>query len=102
MPINKTFFYYLILFAIFLFTFAFIPLLFEILQQKVTSNIPYTTLICMIISLIIYLYVTIIRKYYIHMFFFFISLICISIILYLKTIYDTNNYKISMYNNIFS
>ena len=95
--INKTFYYYLILFSIFLISFSFIPLTFEILQQKLTSNIPYTTLICLIIAFLIYLFISINRQYYIHIFFYLIGLICISIILYLKTQYNNNN--ILLYEN---
>jgi uncharacterized protein with PQ loop repeat len=95
--IDKTIYYYLILFAIFLFTFALIPLVFEIIQQKITSNIPYISLICMFLSFIIYLFVTISRKYYVHIFFYLICLICISIIIFLKRKYDKNNYKVSKY-----
>lgn len=95
--IDKTIYYYLLLFAIFLFTFSLIPLVFEIIQQKITLNIPYTTLICMFLSFIIYLFVTISKKYYIHIFFYLICLICVSIILFLKRNYDKNNYKVSKY-----
>jgi len=82
--VDKTIYYYLILFAIFLFAFSFIPLVFQIIQDKITSNIPYITLICMFLSFTIYLFVTISRRYYIHIFFYLISLICVSIIIFLK------------------
>ena len=95
--INKTFYYYLILFSIFLISFSFIPLTFEILQQKLTSNIPYSTLICLIIAFLIFLFISINRQYYIHIFFYLVGLICISIILYLKTLYNNNN--ILLYEN---
>jgi uncharacterized protein with PQ loop repeat len=95
--INKTFYYYLILFSIFLISFSFIPLTFEILQQKLTSNIPYSTLICLIIAFLIFLFISINRQYYIHIFFYSIGLICISLILYLKTQYNNNN--ILLYEN---
>jgi uncharacterized protein with PQ loop repeat len=98
--VDKTIYYYLILFAILLFTFSLIPIVFEIIQQKLTSNIPYISLICMFLSFIIYLFVTISRRYYIHIFFYLICLICISIILFLKSKYDNNNYKISKNMNI--
>jgi uncharacterized protein with PQ loop repeat len=95
--IDKTNIYYLLLFAIFLFAFSFVPLVFEIIQQKLTSNIPYVSLICMFLSIIIYLFVSISRKYYIHIFFYLICLICISIIIFLKRKYDKNDYKVSKY-----
>jgi uncharacterized protein with PQ loop repeat len=71
--VNKTIYYYLILFAIFLLTFSFVPIVFEIINQKITSNIPYVSLIFMIISFLIFLFITIDRKYYIHIFFYMIS-----------------------------
>jgi len=82
--VDKTIYYYLILFAILLLTFSFIPLVFQIIQDRITSNIPYSTLICMFLSFAIYLFITIIRKYYFHIFFYSICLICISILIYIK------------------
>jgi len=95
--VNKTFYYYLILLATFLFTFSFISLVLEVIQQKLTSNLPYVTLICMFISFLIYLFITISRQYYIHIFLYLIGLISISIILFLKRKYDNNNIKINKY-----
>lgn len=105
---DKTVYYYVILFATFLFSFSFIPILFEIIQQRITSNIPYISLICMIISFLIYLFIAIDRKYYIHLFFYLIGLICVSIILFLKKKYDKNNiiitkreiYEEEFYNHV--
>lgn len=95
--IDKTIYYYLILFAIFLFSFSLIPLVFEVLNQKLTSNIPYVTLIFILISFLIYLFIAINRKYYIHILFYLIGLICTSILLFLKRKYDINNITI-VYN----
>jgi uncharacterized protein with PQ loop repeat len=91
MTIDKNKYYYLILFATFLFTFSFIPLVYEIIQQKITINIPYSTLVFMLISFIIYLFITISRQYYYHIFLYLIGFICISIILFLKRKFDKNN-----------
>ena len=93
--IDKTIYYYLILFAIFLFAFSLIPIVFEIIQQKITSNIPYISLISMFLSFIIYLFVTISKQYYIHIFFYLICLICVSIIIFYKRKYDKKKYVIS-------
>ena len=93
--INKTIYYYLILFAIFLFSFAFIPLVFEIIQQKITINIPYISLICMLLAFLIYLFITINRGYYIHIFFYLIGLVSILLILFLKQKFDKNNIYLS-------
>lgn len=87
----------LILFAIFLFSFSFIPIVFEIIQQKITINIPYISLICILISFLIYLYISISRQYYTHMFFYLVGLISISIIIFLKRKYD-NNVNTKIYN----
>jgi uncharacterized protein with PQ loop repeat len=86
--IDKSIYYYLILFATFLFSFAFIPLVFEIIQKKITINIPYISLLCMFISFIIYLFITINRQYYSHIFFYLVGLICVSLIIFLKRKYD--------------
>lgn len=92
--VDKTIYYYLILFATFLFTISFIPILFEIIQQKITSNIPYISIICMMISFLIYLFITISRQYYFHLFFYSIGLISVTIIFLLKRKYDNNNITI--------
>jgi uncharacterized protein with PQ loop repeat len=86
--IDKSIYYYLILCATFLFSFAFIPIVFEVIQQKITLNIPYLSLICLFISFIIFLFVAISRQYYIHIFVYLVGLISISIILFLKKSYD--------------
>jgi hypothetical protein len=88
---NKRIDYYLILFAILLFTFSYVLLLFEIIKYKITINIPYNSLILFLISFLIFLYVTIYKKYYIHLFFYLIGFISICIILFLKKIYDNDN-----------
>jgi uncharacterized protein with PQ loop repeat len=95
--VDKSIYYYLILFATFLFSFSFIPIVFEIIEQKLTSNIPYISLICMIIAFLIYLFITINRRYYIHIFFYLIGLISVSTILFLKRSYDKNNIKITSF-----
>lgn len=95
--IDKTIYYYIILFAIFLSSFALIPLTFEIIIQKLTSNIPYSTLICLLLSVLIMLFVTITRRYYMHILFYVISLICLFIILFYKREYDKNNSYINLY-----
>ena len=86
--VNKTIYYYLILFATFLINFSLIPIVFEIIQERITSNIPYVSLICMMIANLIYLFIVISRQYYAHIFFYFVGLISISIIIFLKRDYD--------------
>ena len=92
--INKTICYYAILFATFLFTFSFIPIVFEVIQQRITSNIPYISLICMILAFLIYLFIVINREYYLHILFYFIGLTSVCIIYFLKINYDKNNIRI--------
>jgi len=91
---NTNIYYYLILFATLLITFSLIPIVFEIIEQKVTSNIPYVSLICILISFLIYLFITIHRKYYIHVFFYLTGFISVSMILFLKRRFDENNINI--------
>jgi uncharacterized protein with PQ loop repeat len=94
--VDKSVYYYLIMFATFLICFAFVPLIFEILQEKITSNIPYATLICFTLALLIYLFITISREYFIHSILYSIALACSIIILFLKRKYDKNNTNISV------
>ena len=86
--IQKKVYYYLTIFVTFLFSFSFIPLLFQIIQLRITANIPYITLICILLVLIYNLFISIQKEYYIRIFFYLIALICISIILFLKGKYD--------------
>ena len=88
---SKDIIYYLVLAANFLFNFAFIPLLFEILQQKTTSNIPYVSLICFLISQLLFLFVVFYKDYYFHIFLYLVGFICIVSILFLKKFYDNKN-----------
>lgn len=92
--ISENIYKYLILFATFLLPFSFIPLVFEITQQKITSNIPYATLISLMIVFLIYIFHSLNKRDYIHLFFYVIALICISLILFLKRKYDNNNITI--------
>ena len=92
--INKTIFYYILLFANFIINFAFIPLVFEVIQQKYTSNIPYLSIILFMISQIIFLFVVLYKEYYFHVFIYVIGLLCTSILLFLKKYYDKQNTKI--------
>jgi len=85
---------YLTLFAIFITNFAFIPLVFEVIQQKFTSNIPYLTIILLICAQIIFLFIVIYKTYYYHVFIYVTGLICLSILLFLKKYYDKKNTKI--------
>jgi uncharacterized protein with PQ loop repeat len=87
-------YYYLIMFATLLFTFSFVPMVFEILQQKITSNIPYISLFSLLISLLIFLFITIIKEYYIHSIFYSIGLLSVIILLFLKKSYDSKNIKV--------
>jgi uncharacterized protein with PQ loop repeat len=86
-------YYYLIMFATLLFTFSFVPIVFEILQQKITSNIPYISLFSLLISLLIFLFITIIKSYYIHSLFYSIGLLSVIIICFLKKSYDSKSIK---------
>lgn len=100
MNIDKTLFYYLILGATFLMNFAFVPLLFEVMQQKTTSNIPYLTLICFLIAQLLFLFVVFYRNYYFHIFIYLIGFVCVSSLLFLKHFMDNKNiHVIKKYEN---
>ena len=87
-------YYYLIMFATLLFTFSFVPIVFEILQQKITSNIPYISLFSLLIALLIFLFIAIIKSYYIHSIFYSIGLLSVIIICFLKKSYDDKSIKV--------
>ena len=86
-------YYYLIMFATLLFTFSFIPMVFEILQQKITSNIPYISLFSLLIALLVFLFIAIIKSYYIHSIFYSIGLLSVIIVCFLKKSYDSKSIK---------
>jgi uncharacterized protein with PQ loop repeat len=86
-------YYYLIMFATLLFTFSFVPMVFEILQQKITSNIPYISLFSLLLALLIFLFIAIIKSYYIHAIFYSIGLLSVIIICFLKKSYDSKSIK---------
>ena len=92
--INKTVFYYIILFSNFMLNFSLIPLLFEVNQQRFTENIPYSTILLLLIPQILLLFVVIYKGYYYHIFIYSIGLICSSILLFLKRYYDKRNNNI--------
>lgn len=87
-------YYYLIMFATLLFSFSFIPIVFEVLQQKITSNIPYISLFALLISFLIFLFIGIIKEYYIHTIFYCIGLLSIIILCFLKKTYDIKSIKV--------
>jgi uncharacterized protein with PQ loop repeat len=89
--IKKTIYYYILVFASILVSFSFIPLIFEIIQQKITSNIPYFSLYLLLIAYIIYCFVCIIKQYYFHLFIYTVGLLSVSLLIYLKMKYDNNN-----------
>jgi len=89
--INTSIYYYLIMFSTLLFVYAFIPIVFEILQKKVTFNIPYISLFSLLISFLILLFIGLIKEYYIHSIFYCIGLLSIIIIMFLKKSYDNNS-----------
>jgi uncharacterized protein with PQ loop repeat len=97
--IDKSYYYYIILFATFLFTFSYIPIVFQIIQQKKSSNIPYLSLIAMSIAFILFLFITISRRYYVHLFFYLVGLISVSIIIFYKRYYENSDHHI-IPNNI--
>jgi len=103
MNVNKTTVYYIIVCATFLSNFALVPLLFEILQQKTMTNIPYLTLICVFISQLLLLFIVLYRNYYYHAFIYFVGFICISSLLFLKSKFNNNNVEVikkTIYNKI--
>ena len=79
-----------ILFANFLFCAALIPLIFETIQQKYTSNISYLTLAFLLVAYVILFIISVMRKYLMHCIIYFIGIVCALIMLSLKVNYDKN------------
>lgn len=91
---DKTIFYQLILFSNFIINFSLIPLVFEVIQQKYTTNIPYSSILLLLLAQIIFLFVVLYKKYYFLVFIYVTGLICSCILLFLKKYYDKKNTKI--------
>ena len=91
---DKTIFYHLILFSNFIINFSLIPLVFEVIQQKYTTNIPYSSILLLLIAQLIFLFVVLYKKYYFLVFIYVTGLICSCILLFLKKYYDKKNTKI--------
>jgi uncharacterized protein with PQ loop repeat len=81
---NKIFYYYLILFATLLVSISFIPIIYNILSTSTMTNIPYSSLILMIIAFLIFLYYSIEKKYYIHIGLYLLGFLSIAFIIFLK------------------
>ena len=94
MSVDKTTVYYLIVTATFLLNIAFIPLLFEVLQHRNMSNIPYLTLGCILAAQALFLCVVLLRSYYYHVFIYLIGFICVSALLFLKSGMDNQNTQV--------
>lgn len=94
--IDKTIYYYLIMFAIFLSVFAFIPLTLDIIQKRLTINIPFSTMICFFLSFVIYLFISLNREYYVHAIFYTIGIIATIIIMFMKKHYDQKKLQTSV------
>lgn len=87
---NKTrsMYYYTILFAIFLYIFGFIPIVIKIIEDKNITIIPYLSIYLFLFSFLIFLFIAIHKKYYLHLFFYTVGLTSILIILFLKNKYN--------------
>ena len=90
---DKTY-YTLIIFATIIGIFSLVPILYEIIQQKITSNIPYLSLSMISITFFIFIVISIVKGYYLHLFFYTFGLLCILLIMYFKIKYDKNNITI--------
>lgn len=85
---DRSIYYYAILFAILLYIFGFIPIVIKIIENKSTEIIPYLSIYLFLLSFLIFLFIAIYKKYYIHLFFYTIGLTSVSIILFLKYKYN--------------
>jgi hypothetical protein len=74
----------MILFAILLMTIGFVSIFYNVLQEKNTGLYPYKALIPFLMSMLIFIYISFVRKYIIHLIFYIVSLLCIIGIIALK------------------
>ncbi len=84
-------YYYFILFAILLTTFGFVSIFYQALQTSNADAIPYSALIAFAISTIIFLFISFIRKYPVHLIFYILTLVCILGIMNIKRNMGTSN-----------
>jgi hypothetical protein len=71
-------------------TVAYLPLILTIYNTKVTSNIPYSYLMILLISNLLFVSVALLNNYYTHSILFIINCILILTIAYLKKYLCTN------------
>jgi uncharacterized protein with PQ loop repeat len=77
-------YYYSILFAILLTTFGFISIFHHILQTKNVDSIPFISLFSFGLATLIFLFISLVRKYPAHLIFYILTLVAIIGILHLK------------------
>ena len=90
---NKSIYYYLIMTSNFLLTISIIMLVYFIYISKITKNISYVPIVLFILSYILIIFVSIQKKYYIHLFIYLLALFPLFFLIYLKIkddIKDTN------------
>ncbi len=88
---SNSIYYNLIILATIIAIFSLVPIIYEIIQQKITSNLPYISLVLIAITFLIYMYISITKGYYLHLFFYTFGLLCIFIIIFFKRMYDSKN-----------
>jgi hypothetical protein len=94
MKISEETYYMIILLCNFLITFSFVPIVYETTILKMTKNIPYISLIMLIISFGLLMTITYIRNYWIHVFIYFVGFISCVVILMNKKEYDSYYTKV--------
>ncbi len=91
---DKTLYYSLLLFANFLICFSLIPLVYETTMLKMTINIPFFTLVCFAVAFFIFMIVSLLRYYWVHLFIYSIAFISVIILFVNKMQFDKNNTNI--------
>ena len=86
-----SYYYYILFFASFLVVFSLVPLVFEIEQEKLTSNIPYTTLSLLLLAFLSYLFVSLAKGYIAHSLLYLVGVITVAILLFQKKKFNKNN-----------
>ena len=83
-----------ILFANLLLVFAFIPLTYEVAVMKMSINIPYSTIVTAGFAFLIFMLISVMKKYWFHVFIYFVGFLCALSLFMNKKVFDENHSKL--------
>lgn len=82
------------LFANLLLVFAFIPLTYEVAVMKMSINIPYSTIVTAGFAFLIFMLISVVKKYWFHVFLYFVGFLCTLSLFMNKKLFDDNHSKL--------